>query len=121
LGAVAELCFWLGTLQWALQGKKIICLRSIHSDFNIKTLSQPAVLSQVTDGDHLLGVTPEGTLLRQSAPFVLSAHDVKLIGFVVAVIAFVLVQYALVALTPPRQSTQMMQHKLATTELEAYN
>ncbi len=79
------------------------------------------MLLQVTDGDHLLGVTPEGTLSRPSAPVVLSADDMKLIGFVVAVIAFMLVQYALVALTPPRQSTQMMQRKLATVELEAYN
>lgn len=75
---------------------------------------------KVTDGDHLLGVTPEGTLSRPSAPAVLSADDLKLIGFLVAVIAFMLVQYALVALTPPRQSTQMMQHQLTKMKLEAY-
>ena len=78
------------------------------------------MLLQVTDGDHLLGVTPEGTLSRPSAPIALSADDMKLLGFVVAVIAFMLVQYALVGLTPPRQSTKMMQHKL-TTGLEAYS
>ena len=83
------------------------------------------MLLQVTDGNHLLGVTPEGTLSRPSAPVVLSADDVKLVGFVVAVIAFMLIQYALVLLTPPRQSTRtptsvMMQHKLARLELEAY-
>ncbi len=92
-------------------------LQSIPSDWNIKT---PTVLLQVTDGDQLLGVTPEGTLSRPSAPFVLSADDRKLIGFGVAVIAFMLIQYALVALTPPRQSTQMTQLKVTKMELEAY-
>ncbi len=78
------------------------------------------MLLQVTDGDQLLGVTPEGTLSRPSASFVLSADDVKLIGFVAAVFAFMLIQYALVALTPPKQSTQMTQLKVTKMELEAY-
>lgn len=88
-------------------------LRHQHKD------PEPAVL-QVTDGDHLLGVTPEGTLSWPSASVVLSADDMKLIGFGVAVIAFMLIQYALVALTPLRQSTHMTQHKLKKMELESY-
>lgn len=78
------------------------------------------MLLQVTDGDHLLGITPEGILSRPSAPLVFSADDVKLIAFGVAVIAFMLIQYALVALTPPKQSTQMTQLKLTKMELESY-
>ncbi len=56
---------------------------------------------QVIDGDHLLGVTQNGTLApTQRPPAAVSADDLKLVGFIAAAVLFVLVQYALVSVSP---------------------
>ena len=63
----------------------------------------------MVDGEHVLGVTAAGTLMSQPSKFVVTANDVKLVAFVAAVVAFVLVQYALMTAPLPRSSKRQPQ------------
>lgn len=56
----------------------------------------------MVDGEHLLGVTAAGTLMSQPSKLVVTANDVKLVAFVAAIVAFVLVQYALMTVPLPK-------------------
>lgn len=73
------------------------------------------MLLQVLSGDHLLGVTVNGTL-SQPSPVVVSADDLKVVGFIATAIIFVLVQYALVHVPLKKQPKAMVGESNELTE-----
>ena len=74
------------------------------------------MLLQVLSGDHLLGVTVNGTL-SQPSPVVVSADDLKVVGFIATAIIFVLVQYALVHVPLKKQPKAMAESNELTEGL----